>query len=345
MFASTRYPKAAKGLNRHRSAGLAAGLAFALISLPSCASMRYSDLFNPTVPVEVEHPPSVGFVVNEVVLAADSPSLLEALGFSEASRCEAELVQALTQFLMEGGIQVARGDDGENADAMIAVDVTRCDAVQDRSETSREIAETLGDNTRRRIVPENVGHFQRPLTREVASALETVRASSEGMPVVTLAFEFLVLTAAWWGKVRGADWAEIDRTDGVWTVPATRMKAKREHRVPLCRRAVVILEARRLGGGSPLVFADGAGVPLSTKRLRQLLQKHGIAAVPHGFGSSFRDWAAEETDHPREVIEAALAHVVQNRVEAAYRRTDLFERRRRLMNDWSGYLAGGSRKP
>ena len=190
-----------------------------------------------------------------------------------------------------------------------------------------------------------VQHMRALPHREVASALETVRAS-EGMPVVKLVFEFLVLTAARWGEVRGADWAEIDRTDGVWTVPATRMKAKREHRVPLCRRAVEILdEARTLHDGSPLVFTDGAGRQLNGKRLRRLLRKHGIAAVPHGFRSSFRDWAAEETDHPREVIEAALAHVVQNKVEAAYRRTDLFERRRRLMNDWAGYLARERRDP
>ena len=190
-----------------------------------------------------------------------------------------------------------------------------------------------------------VQHMRALPHREVASALETVRAS-EGMPVVKLAFEFLVLTAARWGEVRGAEWAEIDRREGVWTVPATRMKAKREHRVPLCRRAVEILEeARTLDDGSPLVFTDGAGRQLNGKRLRRLLRKHGIAAVPHGFRSSFRDWAAEETDHPREVIEAALAHVVQNKVEAAYRRTDLFERRRRLMNDWAGYLARERRDP
>ena len=84
------------------------------------------------------------------------------------------------------------------------------------------------------------------------------------------------------------------------------------------------------------------GRPLFETRLRQLLQKHRIAQVPHGFRSSFRDWAAEETDHPREVVEAALAHVVQNKVEAAYRRTDLFERRRRLMDDWAAYLAARS---
>ena len=190
-----------------------------------------------------------------------------------------------------------------------------------------------------------VQHMRALPHREVASALETVRAS-EGMPVVKLVFEFLVLTAARWGEVRGAEWAEIDRREGVWTVPATRMKAKREHRVPLCRRAVEILdEARTLDDGSPLVFTDGAGRQLNGKRLRRLLRKHGIGAVPHGFRSSFRDWAAEETDHPREVIEAALAHVVQNKVEAAYRRTDLFERRRRLMNDWAGYLARERRDP
>ena len=182
--------------------------------------------------------------------------------------------------------------------------------------------------------------------RDVAAAIRTTRASTEPR-AARLAFEFLVLTVARWGEVRWAEWAEIDPTEGVWTAPATRMKAKREHRVPLCRRALEILaEARALGGrGSPLVFTLGGGKPLHDQRLRRLLRQHGIAAVPHGFRSSFRDWAAEETDHPREVIEAALAHVVQNKVEAAYRRTDLFERRRRLMDDWSAYLAGERRDP
>ena len=120
------------------------------------------------------------------------------------------------------------------------------------------------------------------------------------------------------------------------------MKAKREHRVPLGRRAVDILGvARTLGGGdSSLVFPGPRGKPLSHTPLYTVLKEHGIAAVPHGFRSSFRDWAAEKTDHPREVIEAALAHVVQNQVEAAYARSDLFERRRALMNDWEAYLAG-----
>ncbi len=141
-----------------------------------------------------------------------------------------------------------------------------------------------------------------------------------------------------------AEWSEIDAADGVWTVPAKRMKTKREHRVPLCGRALEILaEARALDEGTARpVFAGEGGKPLRDPQLRQLVRQNGIGAVPHGFRSSFRDWAAEETDHPREVVEAALAHVVRNKVEAAYRRTDLFERRRHLMNDWSAYLATGT---
>ena len=178
--------------------------------------------------------------------------------------------------------------------------------------------------------------------REVAAVIRTVRASG-ALPAARLAFEFLVLTAARWGEVRWAEWEEIDRDAGVWTVPARRMKANRQHRVPLCGRALEILEAVQAPdeGTGPLVFTRGQGKPLNDKQLRWLVREQGIAAVPHGFRSSFRDWAAEETDHPREVIEAALAHVVRNRVEAAYARSDLFERRRILMNDWSRYLAQG----
>ena len=95
-----------------------------------------------------------------------------------------------------------------------------------------------------------------------------------------------------------------------------------------------------LGRGSPLVFPGVRGKPFASTALSELLGELKIAAVPHGFRSSFRDWAAEETDHPREVAEAALAHKVRNQIEAAYRRSDLFERRRRLMDDWAGYLSG-----
>ena len=185
-----------------------------------------------------------------------------------------------------------------------------------------------------------VRHMRALPHREVASAIETVRASN-ARPVVKLAFEFLVLTAVRSGEVRGAAWAEIERDAGVWTIPALRTKGNREHRVPLCGRALQILEeARMLGRGSPLVFPGVRRKPFASTALSELLGELKITAVPHGFRSSFRDWAAEETDHPREVAEAALAHKVRNPIEAAYRRTDLFERRRRLMDDWARYLAG-----
>jgi len=191
--------------------------------------------------------------------------------------------------------------------------------------------------------PQNdiVTHHRALPHKEVASAIVTVRASGSAQSALKLAFEFLVLTAARSGEVRLATWAEMDTAEQVWTVPAERMKAKREHRVPLCGRALEILDAARtLADGNRLVFPMPSGKAISMSTLPKMLEYHGVAAVPHGFRSSFRDWAAEETDHPREVIEAALAHVVQNKVEAAYARSDLFARRRRLMDDWMHYLNG-----
>ena len=155
---------------------------------------------------------------------------------------------------------------------------------------------------------------------ELAVAIEKVRASTSG-PAVKLALEFLVLTATHSGEVRGAVWTEIYRDEGVWTIAAPRTKGNREHRVPLSRRALEILEeARALGRGSKLVFPSVRGKPLGVTAMSRLLSTLRIAAVPHGFRSSFRDWAAEETDYPREVVEAALAHKVRNPIEAAYRR-------------------------
>ena len=185
-------------------------------------------------------------------------------------------------------------------------------------------------------------HMQALPHREVAAVIRRVRTSA-GLPAARLALEFLVLTAARWGEVRGAEWEEIDRSERVWTVPARRAKTNRRHRVPLCGRALEILEAAQAleEAASPLVFTHGGGRPLHDSQLRRLLRELGVAAVPHGFRSTFRDWAGEETDHPREVIEAALAHVVRNRVEAAYARSDLFKRRRVLMDDWARYLAQG----
>ena len=186
-----------------------------------------------------------------------------------------------------------------------------------------------------------VEHMRALPHREVAGAIRKMWGSGATRPV-KLAFEFLVLTAARSGEVRGARWADVDLHACVWTIPAKRMKSKREHRIPLCSRAMEILEAaRELGDGrGPLVFPSRGGKPISINRLPQMLHSLKIEAVAHGFRSSFRDWAAEETDHPREVIEAALAHIVGNQTEAAYARSDLFERRRRLMNEWAAYLDG-----
>jgi integrase len=147
------------------------------------------------------------------------------------------------------------------------------------------------------------------------------------------ALEFLVLTAARSGEVLGATWPEIDLVAKTWTIPAKRMKAGKMHKVPLCDRAVAILSS--LSRGDSLVF------PLvdSGNAMRKLLREMRPDATVHGMRSGFRDWAAERTNYPNIVVEAALAHTISNKVEAAYRRGDLFEKRRRLMADWAAWCA------
>ena len=192
-------------------------------------------------------------------------------------------------------------------------------------------------------LPKNgsVRRHQRALPfTEVGAALAKVRTSG-AHGLTALAFEFLVLTACRSGEVRLATWDEVDLDSATWTVPANRMKAKRDHRVPLSARALQILqEARAFEDGSGLVFPSPRARAISDNTVSKLLRELGIEAVPHGFRSSFRDWAAECSDAPREVCELALAHVNSDRVEAAYRRTDLFDRRRVLMEEWSSFVAG-----
>ena len=172
---------------------------------------------------------------------------------------------------------------------------------------------------------------------EVGTALVRVRGSRAYRGTV-LAFEFLVLTACRGAEVRGARWEEINLSEAVWTIPAERMKSAREHRVPLSPQALALLgESRKLSGGGDLAFPSRTGRQISQSTMPTMLRNLNIHAVPHGFRSSFRDWAAECTDFPREVCELALAHVNSDRVEAAYRRSDLFEKRRKLMDDWAAY--------
>jgi integrase len=151
------------------------------------------------------------------------------------------------------------------------------------------------------------------------------------------AFEFLILTGTRRGEVLGARWDEI-RGD-MWVIPAARMKLRREHRVPLSKQAQALLAALPREG--QYLFSVRSGQPLNHMSLRRILTKLANGATVHGFRSAFRDWTAEETHFPREVCEQALAHKISNAVEAAYRRGDLFEKRRRLMQDWSDYCERG----
>lgn len=162
------------------------------------------------------------------------------------------------------------------------------------------------------------------------------------------ALEFLILTASRSGEVRGAKWNEFDIKHGLWTIPAGRMKAEKEHRVPLSDAALAIVNAMKDQAFCDYVFPSthskkslAEGAELSDMTLSALLRRMKIAAVPHGFRSTFRDWCAEQTAYPNEVAEMALAHSIGNKVEAAYRRGDLFEKRRLLMQDWATFAHTG----
>lgn len=155
-----------------------------------------------------------------------------------------------------------------------------------------------------------------------------------------LAFEFLILTAARTNEVLRAEWPEVDFERSVWTIPAARMKAGREHRVPLARPAMHLLRsAREICAGSSFVFPGRTiGAPMSNMVFLMILRRMGENFTAHGFRSAFRDWAAECTNFPREVCEMALAHSIRDKTEAAYRRGDLFTKRSELMTAWAHYV-------
>ncbi len=169
---------------------------------------------------------------------------------------------------------------------------------------------------------------------EIGAFIADLRGA-EGMGARAL--EFVILTAARSGEVRGATWAEIDLKARTWTIPGARMKAGREHRVPLSDQAVALLEALPRVEGIDLVFVAPRGGALSDMTLTAVLRRMKVPAVPHGFRSTFRDWASERTNYPRDAAEMALAHAIGDKVEAAYRRGDLFEKRRRMMADWATF--------
>ena len=159
------------------------------------------------------------------------------------------------------------------------------------------------------------------------------------------ALEFAILTAARSGDVRGAVWPEIDLSAAVWIVPAERMKAGKEHRVPLSEQAVMLLRSLPRIEGNDLVFPAPRGGQLSDMTLTAVMRRMAVDAVPHGFRSTFRDWCSERTNYPRDLAEQALAHSLESKVEAAYRRGDALEKRRAMMAAWAAHCdratAGG----
>ena len=170
----------------------------------------------------------------------------------------------------------------------------------------------------------------------VGDAIAAIR-NSDAWPATKLAFEYLVLTAARSGEVRGARWDEIDLDSETWIVPGDRTKTGKPHRVPLSTRALELLtDATTIADASGLLFPSPTGRTLSDATISKLLKERNIGAVPHGFRSSFRSWCAD-TGVAREVAEAALGHTVTG-VEGAYQRSDLLDRRRQLMHEWAHYV-------
>lgn len=178
---------------------------------------------------------------------------------------------------------------------------------------------------------------------EISAFMETLESQSGQ---AAKALEFTILTAARTSEVIEATWKEIDLEAAVWTVPADRMKAKKEHRVPLSGPAVALLKSMSAGGpDAPLFEGQRAGRPLSNMAMLKMLERMGRKDLTvHGFRSTFRDWAAESTDYPNEVVEMALAHTVANKVEAAYRRGDLYAKRASLMEDWGHHTGMSARR-
>jgi len=174
---------------------------------------------------------------------------------------------------------------------------------------------------------------------DVPAFVRSLRAKA-GQDVGPVALELLILTAARTGELINARWEEFDIGKAMWTVPGSRMKAGREHRVPLSPPALEVLSTARERGPAGVFVFPGRNVakPSSNMTLLMTLRRLGVSYTAHGFRSSFRDWTSERTSFPHEVCESALAHVVRNKVEAAYRRGDLFEKRRELMDAWSRFV-------
>ena len=183
----------------------------------------------------------------------------------------------------------------------------------------------------------NVKHFRAVHYKEAGAAIQTVRESDAGV-TTKLLFEFITFCACRSGEARKATWSEIDLETATWTIPASRMKAGKEHRVPLSDRAIEILREAESVHQNDYVFPSPSGRVLSDGTLTKLARSLKIPGTVHGMRSAFRDWVSEKTSTPHAVAEMALAHTIKNRAEAAYARSPLLEPRRKLMQAWANYL-------
>jgi integrase len=194
--------------------------------------------------------------------------------------------------------------------------------------------------------PSKDGHHEALPYQQVPKFLKAMKASSSG-DIAKLSFEFLILTATRTSETLLARWEEIDFKNALWTIPEDRMKAGRPHRVPLTDRCIEILHiAKNVSAGSRLVF-PGRNIdrPQSNMVFLKMINAIKSPTTAHGFRSSFRDWAAETTAFPRELAEMALAHAIENKVEAAYRRGDLLEKRREMMAEWTAFVENRNEIP
>lgn len=178
-------------------------------------------------------------------------------------------------------------------------------------------------------------HFPALPYQEISEFMKQLRQSKG---IAARALEFAILTVARSGEVRGATWDEIDFESCIWTIPSERMKAGKEHRVPLPPSIVTLLKKLPRIEGNNHIFPGQRAKQLSDMSMTNVLKRMGYKNITqHGFRSTFRDWAGETTNHPREVIEHALAHQLKNKAEAAYQRGDLLIKRKQLMSDWATY--------
>ncbi|AKM09720.1 tyrosine-type recombinase/integrase [Croceicoccus naphthovorans] len=181
------------------------------------------------------------------------------------------------------------------------------------------------------------GNFSALPYQELPAFMDRLQGKSS---MGALALRMLILCASRSGEIRGATWDEIDFAQAVWTIPGDRMKMSKPHRVPLTPQALAVLEEAKVLRRSDYIFPNGKGVALSDMALTKTLRDMSMNCTAHGMRSTFRDWAAEQTSVAGEIAEAALAHAVPNAVEASYKRTDFFDKRRDLMNNWARFATG-----